>query len=51
MESTDRKLEQVIECLGETEFINELTQALTTDELEENLDYIIRNHDLNIDED
>lgn len=51
MESTDKKLHKVIEQLGETEFINELTRAMTTDELEENLNYIIKYNDLNIEED
>ena len=51
MESTYKKLTQVIEQLGETAFINELTKALTNDELEENLDEIIKMNDLNIDED
>lgn len=38
--------EEMKEMLGAEELVNELAQALSTDELEENLRFIDKNHDL-----
>ena len=40
--------EEMKELLGEEELLNELAQALSTDELEENLRWIDKNHDLGL---
>jgi hypothetical protein len=50
MESSDvwDIFEEMKELLGEEELLNELAQALSTDELEENLRWIDKNHDLGL---
>lgn len=40
--------EEMKEMLGAEELVNELAQALSTDELEENLRFIDKNHDLGL---
>ena len=40
--------EEMKELLGAEELVNELAQALSTDELEENLRFIDKNHDLGL---
>lgn len=40
--------EEMKEILGAEELVNELAQALSTDELEENLRFIDKNHDLGL---
>ena len=40
--------EEMKEMLGAEELVNELAQALSTDELEENLRLIDKNHDLGL---
>ena len=40
--------EEMKEMLGAEELVNELAQALSTDELEENLRFIDQNHDLGL---
>ena len=40
--------EEMKELLGTEELVNELAQALSTDELEENLRFIDKNHDLGL---
>lgn len=39
-------LDEVVELLGEHEFIEALCRALSSDELKENLDYIITEYEL-----
>ena len=40
--------EEMKDLLGAEELVNELAQALSTDELEENLRFIDKNHDLGL---
>lgn len=40
--------EEMKEMLGAEELVNELAQALSTDELEENLRFIDKNHDFGL---
>ena len=40
--------EEMKEMLGAEELVNELAQALSTDELDENLRFIDKNHDLGL---
>ena len=46
MDYNDRLTELLIEMIGSEALLNELLQALTTDEVTENLEYIARNYDI-----
>lgn len=50
MEAYDKYLE-LKDQLGEEKLLEELVQAMGTDELESNLDYIARMYDISFDED
>lgn len=41
-------VENMVEIIGETEFLEELLLAMSSKELEENLEYINRMNELNI---
>ena len=47
-EELNSLVDQMVELLGVEETLNEFTKAMSTDELQENLEYIDRMQDLNI---
>lgn len=47
-EELDNIVEQMVELLSAEEVLNDLTKAMSTDELQENLEYIDRMQDLNL---
>jgi hypothetical protein len=46
MDYTNNLIELMIELLGSETLLNELLQALGTDQVEENLEYIARQYDI-----
>ena len=46
MDYNDRLTELLMELLGSETLLNELLQALTSDEVAENLEYIARSYDI-----
>lgn len=47
-EELNNLVDQMVEILGAEEMLNDFTKALSSDELQENLEYIDRMQDLNL---